>query len=160
MAHAPQHGNDDHPGHHIVPFRVLIIVFASLIGLTFLTWFSARVLDMGVLDVPIAIAIACTKAVLVVLFFMALKYEARVNALIFSVGILFVLVFMLFTSLDVFFRDMVDPVRSGTMMERAATDAELRARDSLIAPMVRNRPLVFTGDESDVVTDSVEVDGR
>ncbi len=160
MAQAPHHGHDDHPGHHIVPFRVLITVFATLVGLTILTWFSARVLDMGALDVPIAIAIASTKAVLVVLFFMALKYEARVNALIFSIGILFVLVFMLFTSLDVFFRDMVDPVRSGTMMDRAASDADLRARDSLITPLVRSRPLVFTGDEADVVVDSVEVDGQ
>lgn len=143
-----------------MPLRVLITVFASLIGLTFLTWFFARVVHPGALEVPISIAIACTKALLVVLFFMALKYEARVNALIFSVGVLFVLIFMLFTSLDVFFRDLVDPVRSGTMMDRAASEADLRARDSLIAPQGTGQPLVFTGDASDIVVDSLGTSGE
>lgn len=143
-----------------MPLRTILIVFGSLVTLTFVTWFTARFVDLHGFNVPLAIAIAATKATLVVLFFMALKYDARGNALIFSVGVLFVLVFMVFTSLDVFFRDMVDPIKAGTIMDRQVVDAELRARDSLVTPMLKAQPLVFSGDASDVVVDSTAGAGQ
>ncbi len=133
--------NGDHSGHHIVPFRTLLIVFASLIALTTLTWLTATYVDIGRLNVPLAIAIACVKAFLVVLFFMALKYDARMNALILSVGVLFVLIFISFTGMDVFFRDMIDPVEDGTIWDQEAADALLMERDSLIQPLLEENPV-------------------
>ena len=73
--------------HHIIPVRTLAIVFAILVALTIVTVITAR-MDFGVLNVPLALAIAGSKAVLVAAIFMALKYDNQVNVLILSLGVL------------------------------------------------------------------------
>jgi len=147
-----QQDHNKSTSHHIVPFRTLIIVFASLIGLTLITWLTATYVDAGVLNVPIAIAIACAKAFLVVLFFMALKYDSKMNALILSTGALFVVIFIAFTALDVFFRDMVDEVEDGMIWDMEAVEAEQMKRDSLITPLLEANPVA-----PGVVVDSTAV---
>lgn len=97
MAHAEPHA------HHITPFKTLATVFGALVFLTLLTVFTSR-LDLGVMNIPLALAIALTKGTLVVAFFMALKYDNKVNALVLTVGTLFVIVFLVFTLFDTVFR--------------------------------------------------------
>ena len=96
--------HSDHQEHHIVPLRLLWGVFGALIVLTILTVYTAKRVDIGVLNLPLAITIAVTKATLVVTFFMALKWDNRVNLLIFSLGFIFVIVFLSFTMFDTAFR--------------------------------------------------------
>jgi cytochrome c oxidase subunit 4 len=74
-----------HPStHHVVPVRYYIIVFATLLFCTGLTVYAAE-LDLGSLNVPIALAIATFKALLVLLIFMHVKYSSRlVGAIIIS----------------------------------------------------------------------------
>ena len=105
MAHAGEHH------HHIIPKKILFIVFGALIVLTVLTAVTAQI-DFGRMNVPLALAIAFTKASLVLGFFMALKYDNRVNTLVFSIGTIFVAVFLLITLLDTGMRGslgMMDP---------------------------------------------------
>jgi cytochrome c oxidase subunit IV len=110
-------------GHHISSTRMLVSVFGSLIFLTILTVATSR-LDLGGFNVPLAMVIASVKAALVVGFFMALKYDNRVNALVFAVGILFVAVFLSFTLLDTMLRGDLPNTTEGTIMEmEAALDA-------------------------------------
>lgn len=107
MAHADSHhghGGDGHHGHHIVPLKTLSIVFGALVALTIITVLTAKYLDLGVFNVPLALAIAGTKALLVITIFMALKWDNPMNALVFSVGTLFVVVFLVFTLFDTSFR--------------------------------------------------------
>ncbi len=92
--------NEGHSGHHVVPKKLLITIFAMLVGLTILTVFTAQKVDIGAFNLPLALAIAGVKAFLVVTFFMALKYDTPVNALILTIGILFVTVFLSITLLD------------------------------------------------------------
>jgi cytochrome c oxidase subunit 4 len=71
MAHAQKHTQ------HVVPVPVYLGVFAALLVLTFVTvWVAEH--DFGWLNTPLALGIAVTKATLVVLFFMHVKYGSRI----------------------------------------------------------------------------------
>jgi cytochrome c oxidase subunit 4 len=68
--------NPEHADHHIVtPFQYSMVFVALLIG-TALTVIAARI-DLGVFNPIIALGIACTKAVIVILFFMHVKYQSK-----------------------------------------------------------------------------------
>jgi cytochrome c oxidase subunit 4 len=112
--------------HHVTPIRTLRNVFGGLVFLTLITVFSSR-LELGVLNVPIALVIASGKAGLVVWFFMALKWDNHVNGVVLLLGALFVSIFLSFTLLDTAFRGDLSNVAKETVsdMERAAGSGEL-----------------------------------
>lgn len=89
--------------HHVIPFSTYMKVFAALIVLTVAT-VVFYFLPMGVLATPIAFLIASTKAALVILFFMHLRYDSNINRAIFGVAFFFVFLLFLFSALDVFTR--------------------------------------------------------
>lgn len=66
---------------HIVPRRTYIAVWVTLIILTWLTTFVATV-DLGVFNPVVALVIACTKMMLVILFFMHVKYSTKLTWLV------------------------------------------------------------------------------
>jgi cytochrome c oxidase subunit 4 len=56
--------------------------------------------DFGALNTPIALGIAATKATLVVLYFMHVRYSPRLVALMVSAGLAFLALLILFTMSD------------------------------------------------------------
>lgn len=126
MAHAEENVNVHE--HHILQKDVLIKVFGALVTLTILTVLAAQ-MPLGPLNVPIALAIAAAKGTLVVLFFMALKYDKRVNAMVFTIGTIFVLIFITFTMFDTEFRGDLGNVGTQTIEEEQAELEQLRKRD-------------------------------
>lgn len=131
--------------HHIIPLKTLLSVFGALIFLTVLTVAVAQI-DLGPLDVPVAIAIAAVKGALVVLFFMALKYDNPVNSLTFSVGTIFVVVFITFTLFDTAFRGDLGNVSDRTKMEIDREEQELQRRQEQISPeQLRVAPADYEG---------------
>jgi len=128
MAHA--HNSGAH-GHHIIPYKVYFVVFGGLLFLTITTVLTAK-LDLGGFNVPLALAIATVKAALVVAFFMALKYDKKINRMVFGVGILFVFVFLGFVMLDTEFRGAFDPMKGMTVDQHDAYMAEQEARAAAI----------------------------
>jgi len=64
--------------HHIVPKSTYYTIFALLMLGTAITVAVAYV-DLGALNTIVALAIACTKATLVVLFFMHVKYSSKLT---------------------------------------------------------------------------------
>jgi cytochrome c oxidase subunit 4 len=73
-AHQP--AADTHAADHVVPVGTYLAVFAALLVGTGLTvW--ASTLELGIWNTPVALAIAITKALLVILFFMHVKYSPR-----------------------------------------------------------------------------------
>ena len=80
-----------HPAHH-GPGRYFVIWILLLI-FTVTTVVTGR-MDLGSLNLPLALTIASIKATLVVLFFMHLSESHGVNRLVFVVSILFVLVLL------------------------------------------------------------------
>ena len=100
----PAHASAGHPEHHVVPLPIYFAVFAALMVLTFVTVEAAHI-DLGhpmllgtriPMNVIVALLIACTKASLVVLFFMHVKYSTRLIQLV-VVGSLVWLVLLLMT---------------------------------------------------------------
>lgn len=74
------HGHG-HQGPHVVPLGIYFGVFAALLVGTVLTVAAAH-MDFGPLNTPVALAIAITKASLVVVFFMHVKYSPRLITLV------------------------------------------------------------------------------
>lgn len=71
----------------IIAPRTLIFVGAGLLALTALT-IGASLLDLGIWHTPVALAIAGAKAVLILLYFMHLRYSPGLTRLVFVAGIL------------------------------------------------------------------------
>jgi cytochrome c oxidase subunit 4 len=129
-----------HDGPHIVPKSVLFRVFGGLIALTILTVAVAYV-PLGPLDVAVAIGIAVAKSSLVVLYFMHLKYDNPVNALTFTIGTIFVVVFVVITLLDTAFRGDLDNVSSQTVQQiRAEEEAAQEGPEAVPAESLRIAP--------------------
>jgi cytochrome c oxidase subunit IV len=84
---------------HIMPLPVLCAVFAALIFFTGLT-LSATWYDLGHWNLILAMGIATVKASLVVLYFMHLRYDYPLNALIFITALVFMTLFISITLLD------------------------------------------------------------
>jgi cytochrome c oxidase subunit 4 len=68
----------------IVPTRTYVIILIALVVLALATT-GIAFLDLGKLNTILAMTIAITKAVLVILFFMHVKYEGRLT-LIFAIA--------------------------------------------------------------------------
>jgi cytochrome c oxidase subunit 4 len=111
MSHAHAGGH----GHHIIPARTLWSVFGALVFLTVFTVLTAEFVNLGPFNIVLAILIAIVKAGLVVSFFMALKWDNKVNALVFAVGCIFVVVFLAFTLFDTEFRGDIGNVGKSTL---------------------------------------------
>jgi cytochrome c oxidase subunit 4 len=94
---------DNQEKHHILSFTQLGMVLALLLVLTGVT-VGVSYLDLGFYNVPIALAIACTKVSFVLLFFMHLKYEGRVINLSFISTVLVLVLLIGLIFFDVAFR--------------------------------------------------------
>jgi cytochrome c oxidase subunit IV len=94
---------DSHAQHlaHVVPPRVLLSVFVTLIVLTFVT-VAATWFDYGDWALLIAMGIATFKASLVALYFMHLRYDNPFYAIVFLTALLFLAIFLSITLLDTF----------------------------------------------------------
>ena len=88
---------------HVVPLKIYIAVFVSLLVGTGLTVLAASV-DMGVWNTPVALTIAVIKATLVILFFMHVKYSSRLTQLIIAASLFWLAIMLTFTLSDYFFR--------------------------------------------------------
>jgi cytochrome c oxidase subunit 4 len=77
--------------HHVVPVKIYLAVFASLMVFTLITVAVAFV-DLGAFNNVVMLGIAITKAVLVVLFFMHVKYSTRMIPLVAASGFFFLLI--------------------------------------------------------------------
>jgi cytochrome c oxidase subunit 4 len=82
---------------HILPTRTYYTIYALLLACTYLTW-QVAFFDLGAMNTVAAITIAVFKAVIVVLFFMHVKYSTRLTGIVvigsvFWLGILLALLF-------------------------------------------------------------------
>lgn len=101
-AHDHGHGHGelhDSLGHHVMEPKTLITVFLALIFLTFITVYVTR-FELGPLNIVAALGIATAKAMLVMLWFMHLKYDRPFNMIIFFCSFGFVALFIGFLLMD------------------------------------------------------------
>lgn len=84
----------DHGTHHIVPFWLLATTLAVLLILTVIT-VGVTKYDFGaVMNLWVAMIIATAKATLVGLYFMHLRYEKPIVAIVLIASLFFVLLFV------------------------------------------------------------------
>ncbi len=99
-------GNSKHDEHHIVPVSVYLAVFFTLIALTWVTaWIST--VDLGPLNIYVALSIAIFKASLVVLFFMHIKYGTRLTKMIVGAGLFWLALLLFIVMIDIGTRNWI-----------------------------------------------------
>jgi cytochrome c oxidase subunit 4 len=102
---SPNHGQgahaDPHGAHsvHVLPWQLLVGVWALLMGLTVLTVWQWS-LDLGKIDLVIAMVIATIKALLVALIFMHLAWDRPFNGIVFLSSLIFAGLFVSVSLLD------------------------------------------------------------
>jgi cytochrome c oxidase subunit IV len=96
---------------HIVPRKVYFLVFMTLLALTALTT-AVAFLDLGPLNTVAALAIAVSKALLVILFFMHVKYSPHLTRLVLVAGFVWLAILLVLTLGDFSTRHWT-PVPSG-----------------------------------------------
>jgi cytochrome c oxidase subunit 4 len=84
---------------HVVPVRLYLIVFGALMVLTAIT-VTAALIDLGPFNTVVALTIACTKMVLVILFFMHVRYSSRLTWATVGAGFFFLGLLLLMTLSD------------------------------------------------------------
>lgn len=97
---------------HVLPLKTYFAVFGSLLVLTVLTVLVSVIGLPAPASIIVAMVVAAVKATLVVLWFMHLKFDDRFYSLIFIVSLFFLVLFFVFTSMDVLSRGQVNPEES------------------------------------------------
>lgn len=103
---------DNHKSSHIVPKKNYLIIGGVLLTLTAVT-VAASFIDLGSINIVIALAIASVKAGLVALFFMHLYYDNKLYLIAFATSIFFLSVLISLT--------IADTMRRGEIYEYRAT---------------------------------------
>ncbi len=94
----------DHTQHHIVPKSTYYLIFTALMLGTGLTWWIATI-DLGAMNNVIMLSIAVTKATLVILFFMHVKYSPKLTGTVIIGAVFWLLIMLVMTMNDYFTRD-------------------------------------------------------
>jgi len=84
---------------HISPKSTYYAIFGALMVLTAIT-VGVAFIHLGSLNFPVALAIAITKATLVILFFMHVKYSSRLTKMIVGMAFFFLAILLTLTMTD------------------------------------------------------------
>ena len=111
-AHQDAHLPGEHAA-HVVPVRTYVLVFVALLVGTWLT-VAASEMDFGPFNTVVALGIAITKATLVVLFFMHVKYSGRLVQVVVLAAVGWLVLLMTILT------DYYSPTTDGRIPERPA----------------------------------------
>jgi cytochrome c oxidase subunit 4 len=92
-----------HAEHHVVPVRVYLALFAALMVLTVVTVVVTGY-DFGPFNLIVALAVAVTKATLVVLYFMHARYSPRLTGVVIASAIAFFVILVFLAGIDYYSR--------------------------------------------------------
>jgi len=91
--------NPEHADHQIITPLTYGMVFLTLLIFTGVT-VGAAYIDLGIFNPVVALAIACFKAVVVILFFMHVKYQSNLIKLTVAAGFFTFIVLITMTMSD------------------------------------------------------------
>ncbi|MCK6440181.1 MAG: cytochrome C oxidase subunit IV family protein [Planctomycetes bacterium] len=115
--------DEHHTLGHVMPASTLINVFLALIVLTVVTVAVAQK-DLGPLNVWVALFIASIKGSIVCAYFMHLKYDKKLNLLIFGISVVLVLIMITFTIVDShFYYNNIDSYQQSETFQAAKAAA-------------------------------------
>jgi cytochrome c oxidase subunit IV len=90
---------------HVAPKSLYYLIFGALMVFTIIT-VEVATHNFGILNFPVAIGIAITKATLVILFFMHAKYSSRLTKLFVGTAFFFLIILLSLTMTDYLSRGM------------------------------------------------------
>lgn len=93
--------------HHVIPARTYLVVFAVLMALLVAT-VAGSFMPLGPLHLPVALAIAAAKAILIVLYFMHVRYSNRLTWVFASAAFVWLAILLVFSLSDYFSRGWLD----------------------------------------------------
>ena len=93
--------NNEKP--HIIPYRIFILVLAALLVFTFIS-IGVTSYNLGPFTVLIALLLAAAKTVLVLTYFMHLKYDEKMFAVLAAAVLILIGVVIFITFLDYLYR--------------------------------------------------------
>jgi cytochrome c oxidase subunit 4 len=106
---------------HIVPPKIYLRVWIALLLLLVLTWGVSNV-DLGAFSILVAMVIAVVKMVLVLLFFMHVRYSGRMVRIFAGAGFVWLLIMITLTLSDYATRGSVRPYN------KTQSDIEMQIR--------------------------------
>ncbi len=80
-----------HTSHIVTPVGTYVVIFVSLLVLTFVTYWVATI-DLGWLNTPVALAVAVCKASLVIIYFMGVRYNTPLTKVVVLAGFFWLLI--------------------------------------------------------------------
>ena len=89
--------------HHIVPFRTFLIVLGALLVLTFIS-IAVTNYELGPFTVVAALLLASIKSVLVLVYFMHLKFDVKMFGILVAAVLILIGVVIFITFLDYLYR--------------------------------------------------------
>jgi cytochrome c oxidase subunit IV len=92
-------GDEMQAARHLVSPRTYVTIFLLLMVLTAVT-VGAAFLDLGPFNTLVALLIACTKMMLVVLYFMHVRYSSRLTWAVVGAGFFWLALLLLLTLSD------------------------------------------------------------
>jgi len=84
---------------HVVPAKIYAVIFATLLLLTLVT-VDVATYNVSMINIYIALAVATTKATLVILYFMHVRYAPALVAVFAAAGFVWLLLLITFTLSD------------------------------------------------------------
>jgi len=84
---------------HILPKSTYYTIYVLLLICTYLTW-QVAFFDLGALNTVVALGIAVFKAVIVVLFFMHVKYSSRLTWVVVTGSVFWLMIMLALTFND------------------------------------------------------------
>ena len=88
---------------HIVSYKVIVFIWLVLLVLTGVT-VAVSFVDLGALNIWVALGIASTKSSLVISYFMHMKYERPIFKVSLLVALCILAIFIGLTFIDVLYR--------------------------------------------------------
>ena len=98
---------------HVSPKSTYYAIFGALMVLTGIT-VAAAFVNLGSFNFPVAISIAITKATLVILFFMHVKYSSRLTKMVVAMSFFFLAIMFGLTLTDYMSRGWYTSPRGST----------------------------------------------
>lgn len=97
----------------ILPVKIYFRIWIALMALLFLTWGAAQI-DLGPFNAVAAMTIAIVKMLLVILFFMHVRYHSRLTWIFVAAGFVWLLIMIDLTLGDYLSRSAVSGVGGNT----------------------------------------------
>jgi cytochrome c oxidase subunit IV len=92
-------------GHSHPTPGLYLVIFGCLVVGTVLTYFAAT-WEMGIFNPVVALAIACTKATLVILFFMHVRYSSKLTMITIAAGFFWLMILITLSLSDYLSRNL------------------------------------------------------